>query len=125
MLRPSSCGIEPHILAVALRRPWSLGIAVLVFLALYALVHLRCSKSFLGLLHHCHLTLERHHVFIEFGYIYIRITPIEISLSVVVDKHCRVDSVPLAVIKERFAKCILEWACRRIGHCHTYCHTAR
>ena len=103
MLRHSSCGIEQHILAVALCDPWSFGIAVLVFLSLHALVHLRCTKPFLGLLHHCHLTLERHHVFVEFGYIYIRITPIEISLSVIVDKHCRVDIVPLAIIKKRFA----------------------
>src|SRR5574344_318702 len=125
MLGHSACGIEQHILAVTLGNPRTFGIAILVFLAFHTLIHLRCTESFFGLLHHGHFTLERHHVFIEFCDIYLRITPIEISLSVIVNQYRWVDIVPFAIVKERFAERIFERSSWRVSYCYAYCHTAR
>ena len=61
----------------------------------------------------------------KFGIVKMRITPIEISLTILIHPDGRVDIVPTSIIEKRFAQRILERTGRRISHSYADSHSAR
>ena len=55
----------------------------------------------------------------------MRITPIEISLTLLIQPDGRVDIVPTSIIEKRFSQRILERTGRRISHSYADSHSAR
>ena len=87
-------GIQQHVLAPALGYPGAFGVAVLVLRVLHALVGLRGTESFHGLLHHGHPARYRHHVLAQPGHVHVGVAPVQVGLPVIVDEHRGVDVVP-------------------------------
>lgn len=107
MLGHPTGGIQKIILAVSLVEPRSLRIVILIFLILLPQLWRGGTETLHGLLHYVDITRIRHHVVIQLHIEYLRITPIEISLSVVIDINSRIDICPIAIHK-RLADSILE-----------------
>ena len=53
------------------------------------------------------------------------ITPVEISLSIIIQPNRRVDIVPTSIIEKRLSQRILERTGRRISHSYADSHSAR
>ena len=94
MLWHTAGGIQQHVLPVTLRYPWTLCVAVLVFLSLDALVHLWRAESLRRLLYHHHVAVDADHVSVQLSAVDVGITPVYIRLSVIVYHHGWVDIVP-------------------------------
>ena len=137
MLRHSTCSIKHIIVLATLHEPRSLCVAIFIFSGRITLLHVRRTESLLS--HHdsahftlfinsclsIYTTLEADHIFIQFGIVKMRITPIEISLTILVHPDGRVDIVPTSIIEKRFAQRILERTGRRICHSYADSHSAR
>ena len=137
MLRHSTCSIKHIIVLATLHEPRSLCVAIFIFSGRITLLHIRRTESLLS--HHdsAHFTLfinsclsiytplEADHIFIQFGIVKMRITPIEISLTILIHPDSRVDIVPISIIEKRFAQRILERTGRRISHSYADSHSAR
>ena len=137
MLRHSTCSIKHIIVLATLHEPRSLCVAILIFSGRITLLHVRRTESLLS--HHdsahftlfinsclsIYTTLEADHIFIQFGIVKMRITPIEISLTILIHPDGRVDIVPTSIIEKRFAQRILERTGRRICHSYADSHSAR
>jgi len=61
------------------------------------------------------LIAVRDHIRVELHIIYIRIAPVHVSLSVVIDEHARVNVIPMLFLPyERLAERIRERSIRRV-----------
>ncbi len=121
MFGHTSGRIEQIIFAATLIEPRPLGIHVFVFGILVTEFDRRGSEALHRLLDFSDLALKRNHIPVELHIINFRITPVEISLSVIVDKDRRVDIVPTAVDKRR-AYGILKRSDRRVTYSHSDSH---
>ena len=117
-------GIHLELGTVHFSQPGALGIVILVFLILLALVHRRGTEAFLRHVDHTKLTRIRDHILIKFQIVNPRVTPHEPSLTIIIDHHRRIDMIPRAVLEQRFSNGITEGARGRITHCHTDGHTS-
>ena len=108
----------------SLHNPRTFGIAVLVFHIFLTFLHIRRAETFDGLFYCLNLAGEGYHVGVQLGIIDNGVTPEEPCLIIVVDKHCGVDMIPLAVLIERLSDGIAERTGRRVSYGHTYCHTS-
>ena len=67
-----------------------------------------------------YLALQRNHILVEQCPIGVRVAPVQIGLSVVVNPNCRVDVVPVFLLpKQGFSQRIDERSIGRISHQHT------
>ena len=131
MLRHTTCRIEHIIVFASLHKPRTLGIIIFIFHGRVTILHIRSTKAIHGHVDSAHLSLvingflrvhsvlQANHVVIQLGIIEMRIAPIEICLPIIIYPDRRIDVIPLTIIKERFAECILERTCRRIAHGNT------
>ncbi len=131
MLRHSTCSIKHIIVLATLHEPRALGIIIFIFHGRVTILHIRSTKAIHGHVDSAHLSLvingflrvhsvlQANHVVIQLGIIEMRIAPIEICLPIIIYPDRRVDVIPLTIIKERFAECILERTRRRIAHGNT------
>ena len=131
MLRHSTCSIKHIIVLATLHEPRTLGIIIFIFHGRVTILHVRSTKAIHGHVDSAHLSfvingflrvhsaLQANHVVIQLGIIEMRIAPIEICLPIIIYPDRRVDIIPLTIIKERFAECILERTRRQIAHGYT------
>ena len=120
VLRHSTCCIDHIIVLATLHEPRSLCVAIFIFSGRITLLHVRRTESLLS--HHdsAHFTLfingslsiytslEADHIFIQFGIVKMWITPIEISLTILIHPNRWIDIIPFSIIEKRFAQRILE-----------------
>ena len=108
-----------------LHDPRTLSVRVLILRAPVALGWIGRAETFLGHLEVEHFAGEADHFLVQLHAIDAGITPVEPSLTVVVNHHGRVDMIPAAVLVEGLADGVTEGASGRISHSHTDGHAAR
>ena len=101
-------GINHVILLAALVNPRTFGVLGILSVRSETTAHVG----------HLDIAIERNHVFLEFGIIKLRVAPIEVSLSVVVNPYGRIDVVPVRPRKVLAVQSILERAFGPVGHGH-------
>ena len=125
-LRTASRGISQIVFTITLIEPRTFLVVLHLPGSLFApwSTEVDLSTLFLDRTHHAILLVEhkdiaagRDHVLIELDTIDMRVAPVHISLSVVINKHRGVDIIPvLRLPHQGLAKGILERTIRRVGY---------
>ena len=109
MFGHSSGSIKQIVFVVPFIEPRAFGIGVFIFHIFHPFLRIGCTKALNGLFDFTDFTFQGNHVVIEFRVIDVRISPIQVGLSVIVNEYSRIDVVPTSVVK-RFADGIFKWA---------------
>ena len=102
-------------------KPWTFCISIFILNTFDTLFRIRCTKALNSLFQFAHSTFQRNHIFIQFCIIDIRISPIQISTTVIIYIYGRIYIIPAPVMK-RFADGIFKRTDRRIAYRNTDCH---
>ena len=117
----TSGSIKKIIFSFPFMKPWTFCISIFILNTFDTLFRIRCTKTLNSLFQFAHSTFQRNHIFIQFCIIDIRISPIQISTTVIINEDRRINIVPASVMK-RFADGIFKRTDRRIAYRHTDCH---
>ena len=93
----TSGSIKQIVFIVPFIEPRSFRIRIFVFLTFDAFFRIGGSETFFSLFDASNFSFDGNHVVIKSGVVDVRVTPVEISLSVVIDKDGRVDVIPTSV----------------------------
>ena len=116
-----TCRIKQIIFSVALMQPRTFGIDIFIFLSFYPFFRIRSTKTFNSLFYFTDFTLYGDHVIIQLCVVNIRISPIKISLSIIINPNSRIYVIPTAITK-RFPNCIFKRTSRTITNSHPNSH---
>ena len=111
--RTTGTGVSHIVVSVAFISPGSFLVMVLIYFTLFF--------AYQWIFHD--ISGNGNHIFIEFRIPKIRISPIHIGLSVVVNKNSRID-ILTAIHNQRFSDRVFEGAERGIGYQYTHTRSA-
>ena len=117
----TSGSIKKIVFSFPFMKPWTFCISIFILNTFDTFFRIGCTKALNSLFQFAHFTFQRNHIFIQFCIIDIRISPIQISTTVIIYIYGRIYIIPAPVMKG-FTDGILKRTDRRITDCHTDRH---